>query len=265
MKTIAFLGCGTLAAIIAEGIKNDLSGHYSIIAVCDIREEAAKKLAAECGCQPFTDIEEMLKTGPDMVVEAAAGSVLKENAAAILKSGADLVPLSVGAFADPGFYGELSSLAEENGRTVHVPSGAIGGFDLMGAGMAAGCLSASVVTEKPPKALMNSPWFKGSPDDTEEREVFSGTALEAIEKFPKNVNVAVALGIATVGPDRARVSIRSVPGLPRNRHTITLDGNFGHAAVTIEAAPSSNPSSSSLAAYSVLALLKKLASPIKIG
>ncbi len=265
MKSIALLGCGTLASIIAEGIKNDLSAYYRVTAVCDINREAADKLAGELDCPAFTGLEDMLGVHPEIVVEAAAGSVLKEHALAIIGSGADLIPLSVGAFADRSFFEKVSEAAEKRGVTVRIPSGAIGGFDLMGAGMAAGELSAGVLTEKPPRALINSPWFTGTAEDTEPREVFSGSAAEAIEKFPKNVNVAVALGLATLGPDNTRVAIRSDPSLPRNRHTITLEGRFGKAVIAIEAAPSSNPGSSSLAAYSVLALLKRLASHVQIG
>ncbi len=265
MKTLALLGCGTLASIIADGVARDLAREYRIIGVCDINSGAAENLAKKLGCEAFTELKDMLLKKPDIVVEAAAGPVLKENAVSILESGADLIPLSVGAFTDPGLYGRILEAAEKNGCTVHIPSGAIGGFDLMGAGMAAGGLTASVTTEKPPKALMNSQWFTGTEADTEVREVFSGSAAEAIEKFPKNVNVAVALGLATLGPANTKVNIRSNPALKRNRHTIELEGNFGKATIAIEAAPSSNPGSSSLAAYSVLALLKRMASPVQIG
>ena len=93
--------------------------------------------------------------------------------------------------------------------------------------------------------------------------VFSGTAKEAIEYFPKNVNVAVATALATVGVDNTKVVIKSIPNLTSNKHEIQLLGNTMKITVGIESTPSNdNPKSSSLAAYSVIALLKNLVSTI---
>ena len=62
----------------------------------------------------------------------------------------------------------------------------------------------------------------------------------------------------------ATIAIRSNPRLTRNRHSVVLEGAFGAARLEIEARPSpDNPQSSLLAAYSVLALLAKIASPIQ--
>ncbi|MBR2739890.1 MAG: DUF108 domain-containing protein [Oscillospiraceae bacterium] len=263
--TLGLFGCGTLAGIIADGLVTDLRDRYEVIGVCDIDTDAASRMAQKVSSRCCAGIDELLGLKPQMIIEAASAQVLRENAVKILEAGSDLLPLSVGAFADTEFFSEVEQAAIRCGRTVNIPSGAIGGFDLMGAGMAAGDLSAEILMEKPPRALVNSPAFKGTADDTEPMDVFEGTSAEAIKEFPKNVNVAVALGLATLGPDLTRVRVRSNPALSRNRHTVTLDGRFGSAKIVIEAAPSSNPSSSALAAYSVLALLKRLASPVKIG
>ena len=57
-------------------------------------------------------------------------------------------------------------------------------------------------------------------------KVFEGSAREAIAGFPANVNVAVALSLAGVGPDRTRVEIWADPGVTRNTHTIRRQVGF---------------------------------------
>ena len=99
-----------------------------------------------------------------------------------------------------------------------------------------------------------------------EREelVFSGSALEAIRSFPKNVNVAVAAALSGVGPENTTVEIVSVPGLEENSHCIY--GQNKSVRVTLETSSlpdPSNPRSSTLAAWSVVSLLQNLASPFQ--
>ena len=46
---------------------------------------------------------------------------------------------------------------------------------------------------------------------TEPLKIFDGTAREAAKGFPANLNVAVALSFAGIGPDRTRVQIWADP------------------------------------------------------
>src|SRR5699024_7964930 len=122
----------------------------------------------------------------------------------------------------------------------------------------------SITTEKSPGSLEGAPFLKNkelSKEKTE--EIFSGYAKEAIEHFPKNVNVAVATALATTGVENTKVLIKSIPGSQSNKHTIKLKAETVNVTIAIETMPSKdNPKSSALAAYSVIALLKNLISPI---
>jgi aspartate dehydrogenase len=60
-------------------------------------------------------------------------------------------------------------------------------------------------TRKPPDALSLTV------DGYKPVAVFSGTAKEAIAKFPKNINVAVTLSLAGLGVDQTRVEILADP------------------------------------------------------
>lgn len=100
-----------------------------------------------------------------------------------------------------------------------------------------------------------------SEENTE--EIFSGSAKEAIKLFPKNVNVAVATALVTTGVEETKVAIRSIANRKSNKHIIKLTGETINVDLIIESTPSENsPKSSSLATYSVIALLKNLVSPI---
>ena len=56
-----------------------------------------------------------------------------------------------------------------------------------------------------------------------------------------------------------------MPGLTRNIHRVTIQGEFGRLAVEIENVPSENPRTGKLSYLSTIALLKDLAAPIRVG
>ena len=54
------------------------------------------------------------------------------------------------------------------------------------------------------------------------------------------------MSLAGIGPDRTRIRILAVPGLPRNCHDIEVEGEFGRLHVHIENVPSENPKTGKL-------------------
>lgn len=162
------------------------------------------------------------------------------------------------------FYTEVKETALANNSRVHIPSGAVGGFDVLQASMLMEDVKVSMTTEKSPRSLNGAPFLKGRTLSEEKaEEIFSGSAMEAIDHFPENINVAVATASATTGVENTKVSINSIPGFESNRHEIKLTGDTINVTIKIETTPSEdNPKSSSLAAYSVIGLLKNLVSPI---
>lgn len=264
MKTIALIGCGGLGRIIAQGLLDPrLSEHYQLIGVCDINASAAQELGSTCGCAAYTSPDDLLRERPSYVVEAAGVSVLKKYACPVLRAGSDLLVLSIGAFADTTFYESVRECAREHGRKVHLLSGAIGGFDLIRSAMWSGQLSAAIQNIKPPESLTGAPFLQGRVLSKQDSELlFDGSAAEAIQAFPKNVNVAVALAVASVGVDQTRVQVISDPQKELNVHRVLLNGDFGYAELEIASKPSDTASSSALAAYSALAKLESLCSEI---
>jgi aspartate dehydrogenase len=96
--------------------------------------------------------------------------------------------------------------------------------------------------------------------------VFEGSAREAIAGFPANVNVAVALSLAGIGPEQTRAEIWADPSVTRNTHTIIVKSDSSDLTMTIENIPSEeNPRTGKITALSVLAALRRLTAPLVVG
>lgn len=258
--TVGLLGCGQLGQLVAQGIAGGRVAGYRLVGATDQNPSLAGVLSEETTCPLCPALEDLLAKKPDFVVEAAGIEALKSAAVPILAGGSNLIPLSIGAFADETFLAEVCRAAEEHGTKVYLPSGAIGGFDLMRGAKLQGNLRVSMDNEKPPRALQDA--VEDPLPQARDQVLFSGTAREAITRFPKNVNVAVAAALATNGPGETMISVVSRPELTAPRHTIRLEGDFGRATIQIEPMVGANQRSSTLAAYSVLALLERLNSVI---
>lgn len=261
---LAIVGTGALGTIISNAISEDLSADYELLGVFSGNFENALSASKKLNCKAYKSLDEIIEDSPDYIIEAASPNVMKEIAIKVLSNGINLIPLSIGALADKELYKRIEETAKANNCRVYLPSGAVGGFDVLSAAMLMEDVEVSIVTEKSPESLNGAPFLNGRKLSEEKvEEVFSGSAKEAIELFPKNVNVAVATALATNGVDNTLTVIRSIPKLLSNKHKIQLTGDTIKVTVAIETTPSiNNPKSSTLAAYSVVALLKRLSSTI---
>ena len=95
--------------------------------------------------------------------------------------------------------------------------------------------------------------------------MFCGTARDAAAGFPENVNVAAALSLAGIGPDRTTIEIWADPAIERNCHTIEVDSDSARFSLSIENIPSENPKTGRITALSAVAALRKLHAPLRVG
>jgi len=51
---------------------------------------------------------------------------------------------------------------------------------------------------------------------------YQRSVSDAAQRFPANVNVAVALSLAGIGPDRTKYELWADPGVERNMHTFAV-------------------------------------------
>ena len=126
-----------------------------------------------------------------------------------------------------------------------------------------------MITRKPPRSLLGAPYLDANGISLDglngPKLVFSGTAREGAAGFPANVNVAAALALAGIGPDRTMMEIWADPSLDRNCHTVEVDSDSARFTLAIENVPSENPRTGRITALSVVAALRKLKTPLRIG
>src|SRR5205814_3815356 len=143
------------------------------------------------------------------------------------------------------------------------------GLDAVSAA-AGGCIhGVRMITRKPPRSLVGAPYLLENGISleglSEPRLVFSGTAREAAAGFPANVNVAAALSLAGIGPDKTMIDIWADPAMTRNCHSIEVDSDSARFTLSIENIPSENPKTGKNVALSVIAALRKMHAPLAVG
>ena len=254
---LGILGNGYLAGIVVEAFEKGLLPEYELVGIMGRTPEKTGALAERAGCAPCGSIGELLDRKPDYIAEAASVAAVRDYAVRILEAKCGLVVLSIGAFADRNFYEQVGKAAAANGVRVHIASGAVGGFDVLRTIALMGQAKAGIETHKGPKSLMNTPLFEESLlAGEEEPHVFEGNAKEAIGLLPTKVNVAVAASLAAADPERMRMDIYSVPGFVGDDHRITSEIDGVKAVVDIYS------STSAIAGWSLVAVLRNLVSPI---
>ena len=260
---LGIIGCGAMGRLIALHVRNHLPS-YRIGGLCSRTPARAEALALELGTVPVLDLRRVVDTC-DVLVEATDAAAMPDIVRACLAAGKDVVPLSVGGFAlDP----DLPRDVEKARSAVHVPSGAIAGLDGIRAMREMGLDAVTLTTVKHPRSFGTPPSLAGlAPPPAEEKAIlssearllFDGSAMEAIRRFPANVNAAVGLGLAGLGFLRTRVRLFADPCATGTLHRLSARaGDCTLETVTRPAPLPHNPRSSALAMYSVPALLREL-------
>ena len=260
MKRLVIVGCGRLAGIISDAVVNGLLPEYDLVGVLSRTAEKAERIAAKMqrhgkACAVCASVEELLGLKPDYLVEAASPAGMKELAIPALENGTSVVTLSIGALADTAFRHNVEATAKANGTRVYIVSGATGGFDVLRTAALMGNATACFFNEKGPDALKGTAVYDESLQ-TEQRTVFSGNATEAIGMFPTKVNVAVAASLASVGPEKMRMSMRSTPGFVGDTQRVEIRNDQVHAVIDVYSA------TAEIAGWSVVNTLLNITSPI---
>lgn len=201
---------------------------------------------------------EALASLADVIVECLPPECFKTLAEPVVQSkGKVMVVASAGALLAAD---DLIEEALKNGVRIIVPSGAVTGLDGLRAAMQTGIDRVRLVTRKPPLSL-------GLQEALEQPVcVFEGMAREAISRFPKNINVAATVSMAGLGADRTEVQIWADPAVSSNQHELHVWSPLGEmTSISVNAPSASNPRTSAITGFSILAALQRLREPISIG
>lgn len=262
---VAIGGLGAIGMAVAQRLDRGIDG-LSLGAV-SARDRARAEAAVARFRRPVPVLPlARLWEAADIVVECAPAALLRELAEPALAHGRIVLVLSCGALIDNL---DLVELARGNGGRVLVPTGALIGLDAVAAAAEGGISRVHMITRKPPGGLAGAPYLLENriaiDGLTEPKRVFTGNAREAARGFPANVNVAAALALAGIGPERTTIEIWADPAVTRNTHRIEVEAEAARFSMQIENVPSENPKTGKLTPLSVVAALRKLVSPLAVG
>jgi aspartate dehydrogenase len=262
---VAIAGLGAIGLQLAHSLDRGLAGYTLAAASANDKVKAAERLSHGAGRVPVVAIDE-LEPLADLVIECAPAQLLADIIGPFLRAGKSAMVLSCGALLE---HPELVDAARRHGGQIIVPSGALLGLDAVTAAAEGEIRSVRMITRKPVRGLLGAPYLQQHDiridDLTAPKQVFSGSARDAAAGFPANVNVAVALALAGIGPDRTMIEIWADPSLTRNTHRIEVEADSASFAMSIENIPSENPRTGRITALSAIACLRKMTAPIRVG
>ncbi len=239
MITVGICGLGAIGMHVAQAVDAGRIEGMRLVAV------SARDVGRAEGGSPASPIRRRwcrpggLSELAEVIIECAPAAAFEAVARPAVDAGRTLLTVSVAALLE---HMDLVERARQTGARIIVPSGAILGLDAVRA-MAEGEISSvTLETRKPPRGLAGAPHLVENniviEGLTEPELVFKGTAREAARGFPANVNVAAALSLAGIGPDRTTVEIWADPGVDRNVQSVRVASEFAEAEMTIRNVPS---------------------------
>ena len=260
---VGIAGLGTVGTAIAKALQAGAIPGVVLEAVSVRRPESASRLSLRCDIATFTELANRC----DVVIESLPRALFRAVAEPAIDRGRIFVPLSVGALLDET---DLIEKARATGARILVPTGALLGLDAVKAAAEGSISAVTIETRKPPNGLSGAPYLEQHGITleglTEPKLVFSGSARDAARGFPANVNVAAALSLAGIGPDRTRMDIWADPGVTRNTHRIVVEADSARLTMMIENVPTAeNPRTGRITALSALTLLRDLVGVVRIG
>ncbi len=262
---VAIAGLGAIGRVLARHLSAGIEGLALTAIVARDRPKAQAWLDAQNIVVPLIELAE-LPQHCDLAVECAPAAILEQICRPMLTAGKRVMVLSAGALLPRP---ELIELAKEAGGQIIVPTGALLGLDAVTAAAEGEITSVRMVTRKPPNGLAGAPYLVANDISVAglntAKRVFAGSAREAAKGFPANVNVVAALSLAGIGPDRTMIEIWADPAITRNCHSIEVDADSARLSFSIENVPSENPRTGRITALSVVAALRKLTAPLRVG
>lgn len=203
----------------------------------------------------------------DILVECTPPHVFCDAVSGAIERGCTIVTVSASALIE---HPEVIDRAQVTGARIILVSGSVLGFDALRAASVGVINSVLMITRKPPLSLQYSSWVRAQGIDVHQiarpTKIFEGTAREAAAAFPDKFNIAAAVALASVGPDRVRIEIWLDPSVERNVHRISVDADSTRFDMEIQNVPNpGHEGTGPLTAYSVIAALKDLTATFRVG
>ena len=266
IQQVGIAGLGTIGTVVARRLVAGMDG-LALAAVTSGRRKNAEEVLASLGADAPVVSPEELAAGCNIIVECAPTAAFLSIANPAMEAGRTMVTVSAAALIENM---QVVDLARGSGGRIIMATGALLGLDAVRAAALGKIHSVIMITRKPPKSLKGAPHLDVIGIDvmslTEPTKLFDGSARDGARGFPANVNVAAALALAGIGPDRTQLQIWADPSLERNTHTIKVDADSARFELMIENVPSpEKPGTGRITALSMVAALEGLTSTLKVG
>ncbi len=229
-------------------------------------ERARKRIAKLSNSVPIIPLSE-LHEHADVIVEALPPHAFGDIAFPVVRASKTLIVLTSSQLIQNL---ELVDMAYESGGKIIVPSGALLGLDAIRAAAIDRSTAVVMRTQKPPTSLQSAKFIQDQRIDvfgiTEAKCLYRGSVREAAQRFPANVNVAVALALAGVGLDSTSYELWCDPAIDRNIHEVEVNSECAHFTMHISNVPTEeNPATGKLTSLSVIATLIGLTNVLHVG
>lgn len=262
---VAVAGFGTIGTAVARLV--DAHDDLVLVGVVGRDRTATEAAVAAAGLSAAVLDLADLPADADAVVEAAPPRAFASIARPVLEAGRVLATVSSGALLD---HTELIDLARRTGGRIVVATGALLGLDAVRAAALSTIRSMTMVTTKPARAFHDVPFVEALGIDLAALDrptcLFKGSAREGVRRFPSNVNVAVSLALAGVGPDALQLEVWADPDLDRNSHRIEVDADSASFQLRIQNVPTeTNPATGRITALSLFDAVVGLHTPLRVG
>ncbi len=262
---VGIAGLGAVGLGVARRLEMGVPG--LVLAAVAVRDkDKARRNLADAGERIAIVAAEALAQSCDIVIECLPPALFRSVAIPAIDAGKIFMPLSVGQLLENW---DLVERAKTTDARILAPTGALIGLDAVRAAAEGTIHSVKMITRKPPDGLEGAPYLVergiSLKSLTEPKKIFDGTAREGARGFPANVNVAAALSLAGIGPDRTQLEIWADPTITRNTHRIEVDADTARFSMTIEGIPSENPRTGRIVPLSVIAALRGLVAELKVG
>ncbi len=262
---VGLAGLGAVGLGVARRLETGIPG-LALAAVAVRDEDKARRNLPDAGSRIPIVPADALARSCDIIVECLPPDMFRKVATSVIEAGKIFMPLSVGQLLENW---DLVERAKETGARILVPTGALLGLDAVRAAAEGAIHSVKMVTRKPPDGLEGAPYLVkrgiSLADLKAPKKIFDGSAREGARGFPANVNVAAALSLAGIGPDKTRLEIWADPTITRNTHRIEVDADTARFSMMIEGVPSENPRTGRIVPLSAIAALRGLVSELKVG
>lgn len=264
---IGVAGMGAIGLRVAQELDRGGIPGCTLAGICARNPERAAEANAQLSNPVPVHALDEIATQCDIVIEALPPQLFLQLAEPTIDAGKTLVVLTASQLL---WQDALIARAAETGATIAIPSGAILGLDAI-KGAAEGDITSVVIeTRKPVAGLIKAPYVQEQKLDltnlSEPLQIIAGPVIDIARHFPANVNVAVAVSLAGIGPEKTRMEVWADPSVTRNLHTVRVTSDSSDFTMSIQNRPSAeNPATGKITALSVIAWLKQQTATLRVG